>query len=73
MTEDPAGTYTSEALELKAGEEFKVRQGASWDVNFGVDGPGGANFVVEKDGTYKVQLVWDGAETGTVTLIPVEG
>ena len=35
MTEDPAGTYTSEALELKAGEEFKVRQGASWDVNFG--------------------------------------
>ena len=73
MTEDPAGTYTSEALELKAGEEFKVRQGASWDVNFGVDGPGGANFVVEKDGTYKVQLVWDGAQTGTVTLIPVEG
>ena len=72
MTEDPAGTYTSEALELKAGEEFKVRQGASWDVNFGVEF-NGANIVVEKDGTYKVQLVWDGAQTGTVTLIPVEG
>ena len=71
MTEDPAGTYTSDVLELKAGEEFKVRQGASWDVNFGVEF-NGANIVVEADGSYKVQLVWDGAETGTVTLIPVE-
>ncbi len=69
MTEDPAGTYTSEALELKAGEEFKVRQGASWDVNFGVTF-NGDNIVVEADGTYYVQLVWDGAENGTVTLIP---
>ncbi len=71
MTEDPKGTYTSDVLELKAGEEFKVRQGASWDVNFGVEF-NGANIVVEKDGKYKVQLVWDGEKTGTVTLIPVE-
>ena len=71
MTEGPAGTYTSDVLELKAGEEFKVRQGASWDVNFGVEF-NGANIVVEKDGKYKVQLVWDGAQTGTVTLIPAE-
>ena len=71
MTEDPAGTYTSEPLELKAGEEFKVRQGAAWDVNFGVEF-NGANIVVEADGTYRVQLVWDGAQGGTVTLIPVE-
>lgn len=71
MKEDPAGTYTSDVLALKAGEEFKVRQGASWDVNFGVEF-NGANIVVEKDGNYKVQLVWDGAQTGTVTLIPVE-
>ncbi len=71
MTEGPDGTYTSEALELKAGEEFKVRQGAAWDVNFGVEF-NGANIVVEADGTYYVQLVWDGAENGTVTLIPVE-
>jgi len=69
MTEDPAGTYTSDVLELKAGEEFKVRQGASWDVNFGVEF-NGANIVVEADGKYQVQLVWDGAENGTVTLIP---
>ena len=70
MTEEPAGTYTSEVLELKAGEEFKVRQGASWDVNFGVEF-NGANIVVEADGKYQVQLVWDGAQGGTVTLIPV--
>ena len=71
MTEDPAGTYTSDVLELKAGEEFKVRQGASWDVNFGVEF-NGANIVVEADGKYQVQLVWDGAQGGTVTLIPAE-
>ncbi len=71
MTEGPDGTYTSEPLELKAGEEFKVRQGASWDVNFGVEF-NGANIVVEADGTYKVVLVWDGAQTGTVTLVPVQ-
>lgn len=70
MIEDPAGTFTSEVFELKAGETFKVRQGASWDVNFGADGFNGANFVVEADGSYKVQLVWDGAQTGTITLIP---
>ncbi len=71
MTEEPAGTWTSEVLELKAGEEFKVRQGAAWDVNFGVEF-NGANIVVEADGKYQVQLVWDGAEGGTVTLIPAE-
>jgi arabinogalactan oligomer/maltooligosaccharide transport system substrate-binding protein len=71
MTEGPDGTYTSDVLALNAGEEFKVRQGASWDVNFGVEF-NGANIVVETTGNYKVQLVWDGAQGGTVTLIPVE-
>ena len=70
MTEGPEGTYTSEVLELHAGEEFKVRQGASWDVNFGVEF-NGANIVVEADGKYQVVLVWDGAQGGTVTLVPV--
>ena len=70
MTEVEAGTYISDVLELKAGEEFKVRQGASWDVNFGVEF-NGANIVVEADGKYQVQLVWDGAQGGTVTLVPV--
>ena len=72
MTEtETKGTYLSEVLELKAGEEFKCRQGASWDVNFGVEF-NGANVVVEADGKYQVQLVWDGAENGTITLVPAE-
>ena len=69
MTEVSAGVYESAPLELKAGEEFKVRQGASWDVNFGVEF-NGANIVVEADGTYIVRLTWDGAQGGTVELIP---
>ena len=71
MTEVEPGVYMSDVLELKAGEEFKVRQGASWDVNFGVEF-NGANIVVEADGKYQVQLVWDGAQGGTVTLVPAE-
>jgi hypothetical protein len=69
MTEVSEGVYESAPLELKAGEEFKVRQGASWDVNFGVEF-NGANIVVEADGTYIVRLTWDGAQGGTVELIP---
>ena len=70
MTKTADNTWESDVLTLKAGEEFKVRQGASWDVNFGVNGePNGANIVVEADGNYKVQLVYDGT-TATVTLIP---
>ena len=69
MTEVSEGVYESSPLELKAGEEFKVRQGASWDVNFGVEF-NGANIVVEADGTYIVRLTWDGAQGGNVELIP---
>jgi len=68
MTEVSDGVYESDVLELKAGEEFKVRQGASWDVNFGVEF-NGANIVVEADGNYIVKLTWDGAQGGTVELI----
>ena len=71
MTDNGDGTYISAVLELKAGEEFKVRQGASWDVNFGVEF-NGANIVVEADGKYQVKLTWDGETTGTVELIPAE-
>ncbi len=45
------GVWTTEALELKAGDEFKVRQGKSWDVAFPAD-----NFKVEADGTYVIQF-----------------
>ena len=69
MTEGPENTWTSVAIEMKAGQEFKVRQGLSWDVNFGVEF-NGANIVVEADGTYQVVLVWDGAQGATITLQP---
>jgi hypothetical protein len=63
MTEVEPGVFQSEVLELKAGDELKCRQGASWDVNFPAD-----NVVVEADGSYIVQLVFDG-EAGEVSLI----
>jgi arabinogalactan oligomer/maltooligosaccharide transport system substrate-binding protein len=63
MTEVEDGVFQSEVLELKAGDELKCRQGASWDVNFPAD-----NVVVEADGSYIVQLTYDGVN-GEVTLI----
>jgi len=69
MTEDPAGTWTSVAIEMTAGQEFKVRQGLSWDNNYGANGEkNGANIVVETSGTYKVKLVI--GDTVTVELVP---
>ena len=65
MTEVEPGVFKSEPLELNAGEEFKVRQGASWDVNYGSDGPNGANVVVPETGTFVV--VFD-LNAGTITL-----
>ena len=70
MTADGENVWVSDVLALEAGNEFKVRQGASWDVNFGVDGaPNGANIVVETSGNYKVKLTYDGT-TAKVELIP---
>ena len=63
MTEVEAGVFQSEVLELKAGDELKCRQGAAWDVNFPAD-----NVKVEADGSYIVQLTYDG-ENGEVILI----
>ena len=75
VVNDSFGLYTKEEIEAEfkrkqdAGEEFKVRQGASWDVNYGADGTiGGPNVVVEADGTYVVRLtIADGV--GTIELI----
>lgn len=59
-------TYKLEGITLAAGNEFKVRQSRSWDNNFGADGvAGGANIVVEADGTYTI--VFDSA-TGMITM-----
>ena len=67
MTEISDGVYQSAPLELKAGDEFKVRQGGSWDVNYGNDGNlNGPNCVVDADGTYVITLTIVGAK-GTIT------
>lgn len=71
MTEQD-GSFISDVLELHAGEEFKVRQGGSWDVNYGADGvAGGDNIVVEADGKYQVKLTIDG-DNVTIELIAAE-
>jgi hypothetical protein len=50
MTND-GGIWKSDVLELKAGDELKVRQGLSWDNNFPAD-----NLKVEADGNYVVSF-----------------
>ena len=72
MEGDGNGTYTV-TYNFKAGDEFKCRMGASWDVNFGITNGetvlGGDNVVIEADGTYLVTLVYDAdAGTGVLTV-----
>ena len=72
MTADGENTWISEVLDLEAGQEFKIRQGRSWDVNFGADGAAnGANIVVETTGKYKVKFVYDGT-TASIELVAAE-
>lgn len=64
MEPDASGVWkTTEAYEMKAGTQFKVRKGLSWDESFG---DGTANFVVPADGTYHVQF---DPETSIVSLV----
>ena len=65
MTDNGDGTWTGE-VELKAGDEFKVRADGNWDVKDWGPAEGG-NFVAEADGTYVVTLTFDGAN-GTVNV-----
>lgn len=71
-TAEPGVTcfVSNDPLALKAGDEFKVRKGASWDVNFGADGAvDGPNVVVEADGNYFVKVVVNEDQTeGIITL-----
>lgn len=71
MTQKPEGTwYTTEPIELKKGDEFKVRMGKSWDVNFGADNKlNGPNVVVEEDGWYFIKVVVNAELTeGVISL-----
>lgn len=67
MEQKPAGTWwTKQPIQFAAGDEFKVRQGKSWDVAFGTDGN---NFVVAEAGLFYVKFVYDkDAGTGVITL-----
>ena len=73
MTKQDDGTFLSEALELHAEESLKVRQGASWDVNYGASegqyATADGNLKVEADGTYYVKLTLSD-NGGYVELIP---
>ena len=75
MLQKPEGTwYSADAIKFEAGDEFQVRQGKAWDVQFGAIGDDGfstkSNFVVEEAGYYYVKLVFDkSAGTGVVSLV----
>ncbi len=57
MTEKEPGVWVSEPLELKAGNEFKVRLNADWTTNYGLNcEANGKNIVVPADDTYTVTL-----------------
>ena len=60
MVETDGVWKTLIAYDLTAGDEFKVRQGKSWDVAYPAD-----NYVVEEDGTFFINL---NASTGEVYL-----
>ena len=64
MTETSENVWESAPITLNAGEEFKARMGASWDVNMGVGGAwDGANVVVETTGTYVVKVTVTKSDT----------
>ncbi len=74
MVEDPTNTWTSKkAFVFAEGDNFKCRQGLSWDVSFG-DGTDNFKITAENAGTKKVKLVTtvdgDGKVTGgTISLV----
>ena len=74
MTQISEGVWQSDILDLNADEQFKVRQGASWNLDFGADGvKGGANIVVDATGSYIVQLEWDGvSDSAKITLLSAD-
>ena len=70
MLETSPGIWVSSPLELKAGDEFKVRQNGAWAVNYGITGgflkQNGDNIRVSENGTFIITLDLN-AETLTVT------
>ena len=63
--------FESEVLALTAGEEYKIRQGGSWDVNYGVGGSAnGANIPVEESGNFVIRFTIVSATEVKIELIP---
>ena len=74
MTKESDNVWiTTEAYAMDENTEFKVRQGKSWDVNFG-ETFNGANVKATAAGTYKVKLtiisLEAGKEEAKIELIP---
>ncbi len=79
MTEDPAGTWTSDPMKLTEGDEFQVRQGKAWNVQYGAVGEDGnsttKNYVVsaaEAGDNKRIKLVLtttNNVTTGVVSII----
>ena len=68
---------TVDPIEFVAGQCFKLRRGAAWDVQVGADGKmktpdvEPANITADVTGLYHVVLEWDGTSTtAKVTLVP---
>ena len=84
MIESPDGTWTSKvAIVLAAGDQFQVRQGQAWTVEFGAVGEDGKStkdnykITAENEGTYKIKLVLEKDKdgnilSGVVSLVPAE-
>lgn len=70
LEETAAGVFTL-SIELKAGDELKVRRNGSWDLNYGVFGMvDGDNAVAPESGRYTVQLSFPDGKDAELELIP---
>ena len=70
MADKGNGVYETEVLEIAANEEFKVRQGASWDVNYGEGGAmNGPNIKIAEAGNYIIRLTLNADGSATLEYI----
>ncbi len=78
MTEKEAGVWVSAPVDMKAGDEYKVRANGKWDKNYGFDEEvntkldGQTNGKVEADGTYIVTLDLTNADAPVLSIAEKE-
>ena len=71
MTKLAENVFESDVLTLTSGEQYKVRQGKSWEMNFGSDGSvDGPTCVVETSGKYIVRLTILSETSARIELVP---